>query len=338
MLRRLVLRVLAARPGRCSPSGPPRWPPRRSWWRPRCTATGGCSSRQRARPPALAGRWELPGGRVEPGESEPDAVGGSAARSWRCRCTVTGRLGTDLPIAAGVLRVHVAELAPGAPEPRAAGARGAALGRADRAGRAGLGRRRPGRGRRPGGAAGRAESRAARARRQSGPAAPPRRLGHPATVGVGMCNRSGSRGPARPGGRQCSRVRRCPAARRLPSGRCVPVGRFRRAGRGVPGGRGPVRARRPGGGRGRRPSPARSDHPGAGGRRGRAARRGRPPAAAAALAAGAPAGLPGRRPAGRRRGHGSAPRCSGPATGGALRGGRGLVARPASTNLRRRSA
>jgi 8-oxo-dGTP diphosphatase len=32
---------------------------------------------------------------------------------------VAGRLGTDLPIDAGVLRVHVAELPPGAPEPRA---------------------------------------------------------------------------------------------------------------------------------------------------------------------------------------------------------------------------
>jgi 8-oxo-dGTP diphosphatase len=29
---------------------------------------------QRTRPPALAGRWELPGGRVEVGEQEPDAV------------------------------------------------------------------------------------------------------------------------------------------------------------------------------------------------------------------------------------------------------------------------
>ena len=29
---------------------------------------------QRARPPELAGRWELPGGKVAPGETEPGAL------------------------------------------------------------------------------------------------------------------------------------------------------------------------------------------------------------------------------------------------------------------------
>ena len=29
---------------------------------------------QRSYPPELAGRWELPGGKVEPGESEPAAL------------------------------------------------------------------------------------------------------------------------------------------------------------------------------------------------------------------------------------------------------------------------
>ncbi|GAA1316199.1 NUDIX domain-containing protein [Pseudonocardia xinjiangensis] len=74
---------------------------------------------QRTRPPALAGRWELPGGRVEPGESEPDAVVRECREELATQVRVTGRLGTDLPIDAGVLRVHTAELASGAPEPQA---------------------------------------------------------------------------------------------------------------------------------------------------------------------------------------------------------------------------
>ncbi len=74
---------------------------------------------QRTRPPALAGRWELPGGRVEAGESEPDAVTRECREELGAAVRATGRLGTDLPIDAGLLRVHLAELAPGSPEPRA---------------------------------------------------------------------------------------------------------------------------------------------------------------------------------------------------------------------------
>lgn len=74
---------------------------------------------QRTRPPALAGRWELPGGRVEAGESEPDAVARECREELGALVRATGRLGTDLPIDAGVLRVHTAELEPGSPEPQA---------------------------------------------------------------------------------------------------------------------------------------------------------------------------------------------------------------------------
>lgn len=73
---------------------------------------------QRTRPPALAGRWELPGGSVEPGESEAAAVVRECREELATDVVVGGRLGTDLPIDAGVLRVHVARLAAGAPDPR----------------------------------------------------------------------------------------------------------------------------------------------------------------------------------------------------------------------------
>jgi 8-oxo-dGTP diphosphatase len=74
---------------------------------------------QRTRPPALAGRWELPGGRVEAGESEAAAVVRECREELGTEVVPGQRLGTDLPIDAGVLRVHAARLAVGAPEPRA---------------------------------------------------------------------------------------------------------------------------------------------------------------------------------------------------------------------------
>jgi 8-oxo-dGTP diphosphatase len=73
---------------------------------------------QRTRPPALAGRWELPGGRVEPGESEQAAVRRECREELGVSVLVGGSVGTDLPIDAGVLRVYRAELAPDAAEPR----------------------------------------------------------------------------------------------------------------------------------------------------------------------------------------------------------------------------
>jgi 8-oxo-dGTP diphosphatase len=73
---------------------------------------------QRTRPPALAGRWELPGGRVESGESEAAAVVRECREELATEVVVGGRLGTDLRIDAGVLRVHVACLAAGARDPR----------------------------------------------------------------------------------------------------------------------------------------------------------------------------------------------------------------------------
>jgi len=74
---------------------------------------------QRTRPSAVAGRWELPGGRVEAEEHESAAVVRECCEELGARVRPAGRLGTDLPIDAGVLRVHVARLGPGSPEPRA---------------------------------------------------------------------------------------------------------------------------------------------------------------------------------------------------------------------------
>lgn len=80
---------------------------------------GAVLAAQRTRPPALAGRWELPGGRVEPGESEVGAVVRECREELGTTVVPGGRLGTDLPIDAGVLRVHTATLAAAAPDPRA---------------------------------------------------------------------------------------------------------------------------------------------------------------------------------------------------------------------------
>ena len=74
---------------------------------------------QRTRPPALAGRWELPGGRVEPGEDEVAAVVRECREELGTEVVPDGRVGTDLAISVGVLRVHRARPAPGAPEPQA---------------------------------------------------------------------------------------------------------------------------------------------------------------------------------------------------------------------------
>ena len=74
---------------------------------------------QRTRPVELAGRWELPGGRVEPGEDESAAVVRECREELGTDVIPDGRVGTDLPIDIGVLRVHHARPAPGAAEPRA---------------------------------------------------------------------------------------------------------------------------------------------------------------------------------------------------------------------------
>ena len=70
---------------------------------------------QRARPPALAGRWEFPGGRVEAGEDERAALARECREELTADVVVGERLGPDLVLVNGwVLRLYLAELAPGA--------------------------------------------------------------------------------------------------------------------------------------------------------------------------------------------------------------------------------
>jgi 8-oxo-dGTP diphosphatase len=118
LLRRLLRRVLAARATALTAHA------ERLAAAPVVVATalvrdGRVLVAQRRRPPELAGRWELPGGRVEPDEDEPAAVVRECREELGTEVVPGGRVGTDLPIAAGVLRVYRARPAPDAPEPRA---------------------------------------------------------------------------------------------------------------------------------------------------------------------------------------------------------------------------
>ncbi|MFI0410960.1 (deoxy)nucleoside triphosphate pyrophosphohydrolase [Actinomadura sp. 3N508] len=73
---------------------------------------------QRAEPPHMAGGWELPGGKVDPGESDEDALIRECHEELAIKVRLTRRIGTDWHLSErAVLRVWTARIVEG--EPRA---------------------------------------------------------------------------------------------------------------------------------------------------------------------------------------------------------------------------
>ncbi len=74
---------------------------------------------RRTAPPAAAGRWELPGGKVEPGEDPAAALVREIGEELGCTVAVLDWLEGEVPIGEHhLLRVAVVRLVSGEPQPR----------------------------------------------------------------------------------------------------------------------------------------------------------------------------------------------------------------------------
>ena len=73
---------------------------------------------RRTGPPALAGRWEFPGGKVEAGESDEEALHREIAEELAVEVHLHGPLGGELPMigGSGVWQPYIATLEKGQPQ------------------------------------------------------------------------------------------------------------------------------------------------------------------------------------------------------------------------------